>query len=239
MHFDPAVLVDYWPLLLQGAWLTLQVSVAALVMGYVAGIAVALIALVPGWLPGLVTGCYVETLRNIPFIIILFVVYYGLPFCGIRLPATLVGTTALALFASAYYAEIVRAAILALPRGQFESARAIGMSPMSAMWHVVAPQILRALVPPSTNMTLTMMKESAVLSSITVPELTYQSLVVQGNTFAPFEVFAAVASIYWLIAVVIAEASRRLERRVGAVQAEAVNRNRIADRYLSLATRRT
>ena len=125
MHFDPAVLVDYWPLLLQGAWLTLQVSVAALVIGYAAGIAVALIALVPGWLPGLVTGVYVEILRNIPFIIILFVVYYGLPFWGIRLPATLVGTVALALFASAYYAEIVRAAILALPRGQFESARAM------------------------------------------------------------------------------------------------------------------
>ncbi|EJN08716.1 amine acid ABC transporter, permease protein, 3-TM region, His/Glu/Gln/Arg/opine family [Bradyrhizobium sp. YR681] len=239
MHFDPAVLVDYWPLLLQGAWLTLQVAAMALVIGYVAGIAVALIALMPGWLPRLVTGCYVEILRNIPFIIILFVVYYGLPFWGIRLPATLVGTVALALFASAYYAEIVRAAILALPRGQFESARAIGMSPMSAMWHVVAPQILRTLVPPSTNMTLTMMKESSVLSSITVPELTYQSLVVQGNTFAPFEVFAAVASIYWLIAALIAEVSRRLERRVGAVQAEATSRNRIADRYLSLVARRS
>ena len=238
MHFDPTVLADYWPLLLQGAWLTIQVSVAAMAIGYAAGIVVALIALMPGWPLRLVTACYVETLRNIPFIILLFVVYYGLPFAGIRLPATLVGTVALALFASAYYAEIVRAAILALPRGQFESARAIGMSPASAMWHVVAPQILRALVPPSTNMTLTMMKESAVLSSITVPELTYQSLVVQGNTFAPFEVFAAVASIYWLIASVIAEASRRLERRVGTAQAESVSRNPIAERYLSLVARR-
>jgi polar amino acid transport system permease protein len=238
MHFDPTLLVDYWPLLLQGAWLTVQVSVAALAIGYAMGIAIALIKLMPGW-PRIVTAAYVETLRNIPFIILLFVVYYGLPFSGIRLRATLVGTVALALFASAYYAEIVRAAILALPRGQFESARAIGMSPASAMWHVVAPQILRALVPPSTNMTLTMMKESAVLSSITVPELTYQSLVVQGNTFAPFEVFAAVASIYWLIAIVIAEASRRLERRVGAAQAESVSRNRIAERYLSLVARRT
>jgi polar amino acid transport system permease protein len=87
-------------------------------------------------------------------------------------------------------------------------------------------------------MTLTMMKESAVLSSITVPELTYQSLVVQGNTFAPFEVFAAVASIYWLIAIVIAEFSRRLERRVGAAQVESINRNPIAERYLSLVARR-
>lgn len=237
MRFDPLLLLDYWHLLLQGALLTIQVAACAFVIGYVAGIVVALIALLPGWPTKLLAGVYVETLRNIPFIIILFVVYYGLPFSGIRLPATIVGAIALALFVSAYYAEIVRAAILALPRGQFESARAIGMSPAQAMWHVVAPQILRTLVPPSTNMTLTMMKESAVLSSVTVPELTYQSLVIQGNTFAPFEVFAAVASIYWLIAIVIAELSRRLERRVGAAQADGVTQNKLARRYLSLDAR--
>lgn len=238
MPFDPAILLDYWPILLDGAWLTIRVSAAAFVIGYAAGIVVALVALAPGRPVRFLAGAYVEVLRNIPFIIILFVVYYGLPFSGIRLPATLVGTVALALFASAYYAEIVRAAILALPRGQFESARAIGMSPAEAMRHVVAPQILRALVPPSTNMTLTMMKESAVLSSITVPELTYQSLVVQGNTFAPFEVFAAVAVIYWLIAIVIAALSRSLERRAGAAQAAGVTGNPIAARYLSLEARR-
>ena len=237
MHFDPLLLLDYWPQLLQGTLLTIQVAASAFLIGYLIGIAVALIALLPGWPGRLVASAYIETLRNIPFIIIVFVVYYGLPFSGIRLPATLVGTIALGMFASAYYAEIVRAAILGLPRGQFESARAIGMSPAQAMWHVVAPQILRTLVPPSTNMTLTMMKESAVLSSITVPELTYQSLVVQGNTFAPFEVFAAVASIYWLIAIVIAEASRRIERRVGAAQAEGVVRSKLARRYLSLDAR--
>jgi His/Glu/Gln/Arg/opine family amino acid ABC transporter permease subunit len=234
MHFDPLLLLDYWRLLLQGTLLTAQVAACAFVIGYLAGIAVALIALLPGRLVRLVAAAYVETLRNIPFIIIVFVVYYGLPFSGIRLSAPIVGTIALALFASAYYAEIVRAAILALPRGQFESARAIGMSPAQAMWHVVAPQILRTLVPPSTNMTLTMMKESAVLSSITVPELTYQSLVVQGNTFAPFEVFATVASIYWLIAIVIAETSRRIERRVGATHADGIARSSLARRYLSL-----
>jgi len=234
MRFDPLLLLDYWQLLLQGAGLTIQVTICAFVIGYAVGIAVALIALLPALPARLLAGVYVEILRNIPFIIILFIVYYGLPFSGIRLPATIVGTIALALFASSYYAEIVRAAILALPRGQFESARAIGMSPSQAMWNVVAPQILRTLVPPSTNMTLTMMKESAVLSSVTVPELTYQSLVVQGNTFAPFEVFAAVASMYWLIAIVIAELSRRLEKRVGVAQVEGVTQNSLARRYLSL-----
>ncbi|ALA20412.1 MULTISPECIES: amino acid ABC transporter permease [unclassified Chelatococcus] len=238
MRFDASILVDYWPLLAEGAWLTLRITITAFALGYLAGIAVALLAILPGRLPRLMASVYIETLRNIPFIIILFVVYYGLPFSGVRLPATLVGTAALALFASAYYAEIVRAAILALPRGQFESARVVGMSPAQAMWHVVAPQVLRTLVPPSTNMTLTMMKESAVLSSVTVPELTYQSLIVQGNTFAPFEVFAAVAAIYWLIAIGIAEASRRLERRVGATQAASVSANPIAVRYLSLDARR-
>jgi His/Glu/Gln/Arg/opine family amino acid ABC transporter permease subunit len=238
MRFDVSILVDYWSLLAGGAWLTLCITLVAFALGYLAGVAVALVAILPGWLPKLVTGIYIETLRNIPFIIILFVVYYGLPFSGIRLPATLVGTVALALFASAYYAEIVRGALQALPRGQFESARVVGMSPAQAMWYVVAPQVLRTLVPPSTNMTLTMMKESAVLSSITVPELTYQSLIVQGNTFAPFEVFAAVTAIYWLIAIAIAELSRQLERRVGTAQVHSILANPIAARYLSLDARR-
>jgi His/Glu/Gln/Arg/opine family amino acid ABC transporter permease subunit len=234
MAFDPTVLVQYWPLFLQGAWLTIQVSAQAFVLGYLLGIAVALLSLVPGWLPRLAVSVYVEVLRAIPFIIILFVVYYGLPFSGVRLPATLVGTVALALFASAYYAEIIRAGILALPRGQFESARAIGMSPFQAMRHIVGPQVARAIVPPSTNMTLTMIKESAVLSSITVPELTYQGLVVQGNTFAPFEVFAAVTLIYWAITLVVAWLARSLERRLGVAQARSVSRNRLAASFLLL-----
>ncbi|TNC07716.1 amino acid ABC transporter permease [Methylobacterium terricola] len=234
MAFDPAILVQYWPLFLQGAWLTIQISVQAFLLGYTLGIAVALLGLMPGRLPRLAAASYVEVLRAIPFIIILFVIYYGLPFSGLRLPAPLVGTVALGLFASAYYAEIVRAGILALPRGQFESARAIGMSPLQAMRHIVGPQVARAIVPPSTNMTLTMIKESAVLSSITVPELTYQGLVVQGNTFAPFEVFAAVTLIYWGITLAVAGAAHRLERRLGVAQARSVSRNRLAASYLLL-----
>ena len=234
MAFDPAILVQYWPLFLRGAWLTVQVSVQAFLLGYALGIAVALLALVPGWAPRVLVSAYVAVLRSIPFIIILFLVYYGLPFSGVRLPATVVGTVALALFASAYYAEIIRAGILALPRGQFESARAVGMSPLQAMRHIVGPQVARAIVPPSTNMTLTMIKESAVLSSITVPELTYQGLVVQGNTFAPFEVFAAVTLIYWGLTAAVARLARALERRLGIAQAQSVGRNQLAASFLLL-----
>lgn len=234
MVFDPAILLQYWSLFVEGAWRTVQISVQAILLGYAIGIALALVSLAPGWVARLAVSAYIEMLRAIPFIIILFVVYYGLPFSGIRLPATLVGTVALALFASAYYAEIVRAGILALPRGQFESARAIGMSPLQAMRHIVGPQVARSIVPPSTNMTLTTIKESSVLSSITVPELTYQGLVVQGNTFAPFEVFAAVTLIYWGLTLVVAWAARRLERRLGVAQTQGVVRNRLAASFLLL-----
>lgn len=234
MRFDPAILAKYWPLFLEGAWLTIQISVGAFLVGYALGVGVALLALAPGRLPRALVAAYVGTLRSIPFIIILFVVYYGLPFYGVRLPAQLVGTLALALFASAYYAEIVRGSIVALPRGQFESARAIGMSPGQAMWHVVAPQIMRSLIPPSTNMTMTLIKESAVLSSITVPELTYQGLIVQGNTFAPFEVFAALMLIYWAITVVLSTGARQLERRFGRAQSRGVAQNRLAASFLLL-----
>jgi His/Glu/Gln/Arg/opine family amino acid ABC transporter permease subunit len=232
--FDPSILADYWPLFLQGAWLTVRICAVAFIVGYSVGILVALAALVPSRIVRALVAAYVGVLRSVPFIIILFLVYYGLPFAGIRFPAYVTGTLALALFASAYYAEIVRGAILSLPRGQFESARTVGMSPLQAMRHVVFPQILRGLVPPSVNMTLTMIKESAVLSSITVAELTYQSLVVQGNTFAPFEAFAAVTLIYWAITLVVARLAAILEARTGTAEREDVERSALAASFLSL-----
>ena len=232
-NFDVGILLRYWPLLLDGAWLTARICAVAFVMGYAIGILVALLSLVPSRPLRAIVTAYLVCLRAVPFIILLFLVYYGMPFAGVRAPAFVTGTIALALFASAYYAEIVRAAIVALPRGQFESARVIGMSPLEAMRHIIFPQIVPALLPPSTNMTLTMVKESAVLSSITVPELTYQGLVIQGNTFAPFEAFAAVTVIYWAVTIAVARAIGLVERRVGRSRREQVDRNGIAASFLS------
>lgn len=234
MRFDPAILVTHAGTFLGGAWVTVQITVSAFLMGYAIGIGMALAALLPGAIPRVLVAAYVGTLRSIPFIITLFVIYYGLAFLDLRLPPVVTGTIALAVFASAYYTEVIRAGILGIPRGQFDSGRAIGMTMPQVMWHVVGPQVVRGLVPPSTNTTLSMMKESAVLSSITVAELTYEGLVVQGQTFAPFEVFFAVAGLYWLMATAIASGAGWLERRTGRVQAGAVRRSPIAARYLSL-----
>ncbi|HEY0297181.1 MAG TPA: amino acid ABC transporter permease [Bordetella sp.] len=237
MRFEPSIILDNAPLFLKGALLTLEISACALSIGFVLGVAIALLRLAPSRVLHGFAGGYIAVLRSVPFIIFLFLVYYGLPFSGIRIPALTTGIVSVALFSSPYYAEVIRSAIQALPAGQYESARVIGMSPAQAMRHVIAPQIVPALIAPATNVTLTMIKDSAVLSSITIPELSYQGLIVQGNTFAPFEVFAAVAGLYWLISMAIAEFSRRLELRVAGMRERRATRNALADRYLSLDKR--
>ncbi len=238
MTLDPWVVLDNWPLFLEGAWLTVRIAAAAFVGGLILGTVIAALHSTPVALVRWLVVVYLAVMRGVPFIIILFLVHFGLPFLGLRVPALATGVIALTLFASAYYAEVIRATALALPRGQWESARAIGMSPWEAARYVIGPQILAPAIPPITNYTMTMIKESSVLSAITVGELTYQGLIVQGNTFAPFEVFFAVAGIYWIITAGFARAARLLENRQRGAVPEGITGQGIAARYLSLEAAR-
>ena len=156
---------------------------------------------------------FIELFRNTPFIVQVFLFYYVLPFYGLRLSAEYVGILALAAFGSAYFAEIIRAGIDAVPKGQLESARAIGMTDWQAMKNIILPQTISIVLPPLTNQTLTLIKESAVLSTITVHELTMTGLMVQGETFRPFEVFIMVALLYWALNETIATIMRKLEKK--------------------------
>lgn len=232
MDLDPAVITNNLPLFFEGVALTLRITIVAFVAGMAIG-AVAAVAALSRIAPlrWLVTG-YVAVMRGIPFIVLLFLIHYGLPAAGIRLPALSTGIVALSLFAGAYYAEIVRACVMALPPGQWESARTIGMSPVAAARIVIVPQVLAPMVPPVVNCTMTMIKESSVLSTITVAELTFQGLVVQGQTFAPFEVFIAVACLYWAITGAFAFCARTFERRV--LSREERRMTPLVARYLQL-----
>ncbi|MEM6847521.1 MAG: amino acid ABC transporter permease [Pseudomonadota bacterium] len=239
MAFDLSVIFDYWPQFLEGAALTVRIVAIALVGGIVLAAVITAASFIKFAPLKVLIMVYLAIVRGIPFIIIVFLVHYGLPFAGVRLPALTTGTIALTLFASAYYAEVLRATVLALPRGQWDSARAVGMSPAEAVRHVIIPQILRPALPPLTNYTMTMTKESSVLSAITVGELTYQGLVVQGNTFAPFEVFFAVAGIYWIITGLIARATLAMERKLGEEENAPGTLSPLARKYLVLDRRET
>ena len=150
-----------------------------------------------------------------------------MPFYGIRFPAEYVGTVALAAFGSAYFAEVIRGGIDAVPKGQLESAKAIGMSDWQAMQNIILPQTLPIILPPLTNQTLSLLKESAILSTITVQELTMSGIRVQGETFRPFEVFIMVAILYWALNETIATFMRWLEKRANRVRGSNLHATRL------------
>lgn len=213
MGLEFSIFIDYGPRILVGFWLTIKIVILAITIGLPFG---ALLALARrSRLPLLrwAATAFVEIFRNTPFIIQVFLIYYVLPFYGLRLPAEQVGVLALAAFGSAYFAEVLRGGIEAMPAGQLESARAIGMTEMQAMRYVVLPQALGVILPPLTNQMLSLIKESAILSTITVQEMTMTALRIQGETFRPFEAFIMIALLYWLLNEVVAMGMRKLEYR--------------------------
>ena len=173
MSLDINIFIDYWPEIGQGFLVTIMITIGALLVGLPLGLAFALARLADVRVVRWPAIACIEVIRNTPFMIQVFLIFYVLPFYGIRMPSWLVGIVSLGIFSSVYYAEIVRAGIESVPRGQMEAARATGMSYARGMRHIVFPQMLGFVLPPTANQTLSLVKESAILSTITVSEMTY------------------------------------------------------------------
>ena len=157
---------------------------------------------------------YVDFIRGTPLLIQIFLVYFALPVIGLNLPEFWAGVLALGLNAAGFIAEIVRAGVGAVERGQAEAARAIGMRHRQILWYILLPQSLRTVVPPATNELITLVKGSALLSVISVYELTRAGQAIIAVHFAPFEIFLLIALYYYLTISVLAWFSRWLERRL-------------------------
>ncbi|MEE4188529.1 MAG: amino acid ABC transporter permease [Roseobacter sp.] len=213
MGLELDIFITYGPRILWGFWLTIKIVVLAIAIGLPFGLLLALARRSRLWPLRVLSLCFIEVFRNTPFMIQVFLFFYVLPFYGVRLPAEQVGVLALAAFGSSYFAEVIRAGIDAVPSGQLESARAIGMSDLQAMRQVVLPQTLPIILPLLTNQMLSLIKESAILSTITVQEMTMTAIRVQAETFRPFEPFIMIALLYWALNETVATAMRALERR--------------------------
>jgi polar amino acid transport system permease protein len=181
--------------------------------------------LVLGWLLGLaavsgvaalraVAWAYVQFIRGTPLLIQIFLIYFGLPAVGINLPAFWSGVIALGLNSGGFQAEIVRAGIESIDRGQTEAARSIGMSRFKTLVFILVPQTIRRVLPPVTNELITLTKSSSLLSAIAALELTHAGQLIIARTFAPFEIYAAVAVIYLALVAVLSRGSAFLEKRV-------------------------
>jgi polar amino acid transport system permease protein len=191
----------------------LALSVCAIVVSWVCGLLVALTNRSPIRLLRYISGFYVWFIRGTPALVQIFIVYFGLPQIGLRMSPFVAGVVALGLNGGAYIAEIVRSGLLAIPKGQMESAQALGMSRTHMMGRIILPQVFRIILPPITNEAITMVKNTSLLSTITVVELTLYSQTIISTTFRPFEFYIATALIYLAMTTIISQGALELERR--------------------------
>ncbi len=213
MTFDPSVVLRFWPLILEGFGVTTALFVLSTVLSLILGIVVAMARQSRFRILAWIAISYIELVRNIPFMIQLFLVFFVLPFYGLHMPAFVVGLIVLTVYGSAYFAEIIRGAIQSLPVGQLESARAVGMSYHQAMRRVIFPQFLGYFIPPATNQAIMQVKESSITSAITVTEMTMAAQIIQGETYSPFEVFLVISLFYWLLCTAIARSAKWSENK--------------------------
>ncbi len=168
------VIVITMPFLLEGLWMTFKISLITILCGSVLGFAVGMLRTVGGWFVSFTLGVYIHVLRGTPFLVHLYVIYFVLPATGIallQLEAFPAAVIALSLYTSTYVAEIVRAAIQAVPPGQSEAARSTGMTAPESMWHVVLPQAVKMMIPPMGGIYVIIIKGTSIVSVIGIAEL--------------------------------------------------------------------
>ncbi len=198
--------------LFQGTLLTLRLSALAMALSLVFAVLGAFARTSgPRWLRMLVSG-YVEVIRNTPFLVQIFMLYFGLPSLGLRLDANEGALIALVLNGSAYTIEIVRAGIESVGRGQIEAAGALGLSNLPIFRLVVLPQALRVVMPPLGSQFILLMLNSSVVSVISADELTAAAQDVQSRTFRPFESFITATLIYLLLSLLFTGVFAAVER---------------------------
>ena len=208
--------IEFLPILLQGAFVTVQVTVLSFALSSVIGLVFALMKL-SHWRPvALTAGTLVNVIRGLPIIVQLFYIYFVLPDIGVQLSAFQAGVIGLGIAYSAYQAENFRAGIEAVDHGQMEAAQAIGMRMPMIMRRVILPQAFRIALPPYGNTLVMMLKDSSLVSTITVAEMTRAGQLIASSTFQNMTVYTLVALLYLLMSLPLVYGLRRLEARLGA-----------------------
>ena len=204
---------EFMPILLQGAWLTVLVTLGSLLLSTLLGLVWAVMRVSGIPLLATLSAAIINVLRGIPIIVILFFLYFVMPDVGISLSALQAGIIGLGIAYSAYQAENFRAGIEAVDSGQVEAARAMGMGWGLMMRRVVLPQAVKIVLPPYGNIMIMMLKDSSQASTITVAELALQGKLIATSTFQNATVFTLVALIYLVMCVPLILLVRHLEKR--------------------------
>lgn len=215
------IVQTYWSMLLQAMGKTLLLCLLSLIFAMVIGMVFALMNVGRNRAMNLVGTVYVDAVRGVPLIVLAYFIYFGVPsgvkMLGIqnfRLSALQAGTIALSMNCGAYMAEIIRAGIESVDKGQMEASRSLGLTYGKSMRLVVLPQAIRTMIPSIINQFIITLKDTSILSVIGFPELTNMGKTISGNTFKSLETWAIVGIMYMVVIVTLSKVAKRIERRV-------------------------
>ncbi|KWV56108.1 ABC transporter permease [Rhizobium altiplani] len=201
--FDFSALLPYWPVFLQGVWLTLKLSALATVLGFVVGTLCAIArADGPSWLKFLV-AVYVETIRNTPLLVQIFLVYFGFASMGLKVSANTAAVAALVVNVGAYTCEIVRAGLESIHKSQLEAAECLGLTRTQTYWHVIVRPAIERVYPALTSQYVLLMLASSITSQISAEELTAVANRIQSDTFRSFETYIVTGALYIVLSFVV------------------------------------
>ncbi|WP_449413087.1 amino acid ABC transporter permease [Pandoraea soli] len=202
------------PVLLQGTVLTIKFALMSMVFGLAIGVSVAIMGIGNVRVLRGIARTYVSIMRGTPLLVQIFVIYYGLPGVGIALDPTPAGVLTLSLNVGAYLSESMRGALEGMPRGQWLAAYSLGLSYWQTLRYVVAPQALRIAVPSLGNSLISLIKDTSLVSVITVTELLRSAQEVIATTYQPLPLYLACAAIYWVLSTGLSALQRRIEKRL-------------------------
>jgi His/Glu/Gln/Arg/opine family amino acid ABC transporter permease subunit len=220
--FSLTEMISFLPALLQGAYLTITVSLLSFALATAIGLLVGL-ARISRLLPlRMLATPYVQFIRGTPLLLQLFCIYYVLPYGGIILSPFVSGLLGLTINYSAYMAEVFRGGVLAIPKGQWEAGLSVGMSRRLLLKRIILPQALRIVIPAIGNFFVSIFKDSALVSIVTMRDLMFAGQILAAATFKHFEIFAEVAVIYFVISYPTAKFVEYIEQRLDISKAKHV-----------------
>ncbi|MFB2564126.1 amino acid ABC transporter permease [Rhizobium sp. IMFF44] len=199
MTFDINVLIGQWPAILSGAGVTIMIWILGTIAAAVIGFLMAVARQYGGMVIDKILGAVVAVLRGTPFLIQIFLVYYGGPFVGLELDPVPAGLIGISIYGAAYFSEIFRSGFRAVPKGHIEAGECVGLTRGQIIRRILLPEMTMLVLPPCVNMTVILMKETAVLSIITVPELTATLSAIGSQQYAFVEALSALALFYWVL----------------------------------------
>jgi polar amino acid transport system permease protein len=208
-----SLIVEALPALARGAGTTLYISAGAGIAALMVGAALGALRTSRFAVLRAAALLYIDIMRGIPLLVLILIAFYVLPSSGLMLDPAATGIAALAAYYAAYVAEVIRGALQAIPGGQREAAMMIGMTRAQIVWRVVLPQALGLMLPPLGGLLIGLVKESALLSVISVTELTFEAKQAVSRTYAPFEIYAVAALGYWALTSLVEFTARWMEHR--------------------------